>query len=156
MKKGEGHTLGFRSASEADTLVLGQSLGSRLDRGVCIAIVGPLGAGKTVLVRGICKGLGVVDEVLSPTFVLYEEFEGNRRVCHIDLYRLEHEQEIEELGVFDTLGSGAVLLVEWGDRSGMLMEASDIVVRLAIVDDAARDIEVRYTGALSSLFKTPL
>ena len=64
MKKGEGHTLGFRSTSEADTLAFGQSLGARLDRGVCIVIVGALGAGKTVLVKGLCKGLGVVEEVL--------------------------------------------------------------------------------------------
>ncbi|MBI4720305.1 MAG: tRNA (adenosine(37)-N6)-threonylcarbamoyltransferase complex ATPase subunit type 1 TsaE, partial [Chitinivibrionia bacterium] len=73
-----GKRFAFLSGSEGETAGLGRSLGARIDSGACVSIVGALGAGKTVLVRGICSGLGVTEEILSPTFVLYEEFSGRR------------------------------------------------------------------------------
>lgn len=118
------------SRSEAETILIGKTLGEKLKRGCCISVVGPLGAGKTVFIRGVCLGLGVAENILSPTFILYEEFQGRLPVVHADLYRLEHEMEIEELGLFEKLGSDAVILVEWGDRSPYLLRSSDLVAEL--------------------------
>ncbi len=83
-----------------------------------------------------------MEEIVSPTFVLYEEFSGRLRVVHVDLYRLEHEREIEELGVFDKLGADCVILAEWGDRSGYLLDSSGIVIRLVFSGEHSRTIEI--------------
>ncbi|UCG52487.1 MAG: tRNA (adenosine(37)-N6)-threonylcarbamoyltransferase complex ATPase subunit type 1 TsaE [Candidatus Latescibacterota bacterium] len=132
--------------SESETERLGVSLGCRIDKGLCISLVGALGSGKSVLVRGICKGLGVEEDVLSPTFILYEEYVGRVPVIHLDLYRLDHERDIEELGVWDRLGDGSVVLVEWGDRSVHLFGVSDIVINLEIIGDTERRIAVRSSS----------
>ncbi len=135
----------FRSKSEADTEAFGRGLGKSIRGGLCVSVIGPLGAGKTVLVRGICEGLDVEDDVLSPTFILCEEFSGRLTVLHLDLYRLEHEKEIEELGVFDRIGSDCVILAEWGDRSDYLLGRSDLVIKIEVGDDCIRDIETIWT-----------
>lgn len=132
----------YETASAGETARWGEALGGRLAAGLCISLVGPLGAGKTVVVGGICRGLGIGEEILSPTFVLYEEFDGRLPVVHVDLYRLEHESEIEELGVFDSIGRGKVILVEWGDRSGTLFAASDAVIGIDPTSENGRRIEV--------------
>lgn len=142
----------FSTDSAAATEALGVSMGLRVRDGVCFALVGSLGTGKSVLVRGICRGLGVEEEVLSPTFVLFEEYAGRLPVVHLDLYRLEHEREIEEIGVFDRLGDGSVVLVEWGDRSSRILDASDAVIRLDMTGDTTRRIVVEHTEALFGLF----
>ncbi len=77
--------------SASETQRLGRDVGLKIQSGQCIVLVGSLGAGKTVLARGLCRGLGVSEDVLSPTFILYEQFEGRLTVIHIDLYRLEPE-----------------------------------------------------------------
>src|SRR5512139_4265386 len=88
------------TASAAETARVGEELGACLEKGVCISLVGPLGAGKTVLVGGLCRGLGIDEDVVSPTFILLETFEGRVPVVHVDLYRLEHERELDELGIY--------------------------------------------------------
>ena len=135
-----------RTPSQADTVSLGHAIGERIEGGLCIVLVGPLGAGKTTMVRGLCRGLGVDDAVLSPTFILYEEFEGKRRVVHVDLYRLEHEREIEELGVFDLIGGDSVILVEWGDRSETLMAHADAVIHITHETGSERTVTITCTG----------
>lgn len=143
----------FRTESAADTGALGQVLGRHIPAGASVALVGPLGAGKTVLVRGICRGLGVDDYVVSPTFILYEEFSGRAPVIHVDLYRLEHEMEIEELGVFDRLGGSTVTLVEWGDRSPILLAAVDAVVTIEPGHDDDRILAVDTTTECAATFE---
>lgn len=142
----------YSTDSEAATEALGVSMGHHIREGLCIALVGSLGTGKSVLVRGICRGMGVEEDIVSPTFILFEEYAGRLPVLHLDLYRLEHEKEIEELGVFDRLGDGSVVLVEWGDRSNRILDASDVVVRLDITGETRRRIEVRYAEAFAGLF----
>jgi tRNA threonylcarbamoyladenosine biosynthesis protein TsaE len=131
-----------RTASGAETARFGLALGRRIRSGVCVSLVGPLGAGKTVLVGGLCRGLGVEEPVVSPTFILLETFAGRLPVVHVDLYRLEHERELDEIGVFEYLGTDAVLLVEWGDRSPHLHDASAIEVRIDPGAGTARTITV--------------
>jgi tRNA threonylcarbamoyladenosine biosynthesis protein TsaE len=142
MRKRELRRFVFESGSADATRLLGESIGKRIDSGVCIALVGVLGAGKTVFAGGVCAGLGVEEEVLSPTFVLYEEFHGRLPLVHVDLYRLEHEREIEELGLFDLLGTNRVLMVEWGDRSEYLLESSGVVVELGLLGTQSRTVTI--------------
>lgn len=143
----------WTTVSAAESMRLGESIGRRIECGLCISVVGPLGAGKTVLIAGVCRGLGVVEEVLSPTFVVLEEFEGRLPVAHVDLYRLEHESEVDELGVFDRIGGDTVILAEWGDRSELLTSQSDAVVEMVPISGGERRIEVTCTPRAAAAFE---
>ena len=131
----------IQSSSPSETEAFGAALGERLVRGICVSLVGPLGSGKSVLARGVCRGLGVAEMVVSPSFILCEEYAGRIPVIHLDLYRLEHEREIHELGVLDRLDD-AVILAEWGDRSGYLTDIADVVIRIDVTGETARAIRV--------------
>jgi tRNA threonylcarbamoyladenosine biosynthesis protein TsaE len=143
----------WETASARETGRWGEAMGAAITSGICVSLVGPLGAGKTVLVGGVCRGLGVDEDVLSPTFVLYEEFSGRLPVVHVDLYRLEHDVEIEELGVFDAIGGGKVILAEWGDRSETLLAASDAVIEITPASADGRAIEVQCTPEVAGVFE---
>ncbi|MDY6913700.1 MAG: tRNA (adenosine(37)-N6)-threonylcarbamoyltransferase complex ATPase subunit type 1 TsaE [Planctomycetota bacterium] len=109
----------FETKSVRGTVALGRRLAGRLSRGDCVAMVGELGAGKTVLVRGIAAGLGLADErlVASPTFVLVREYAASLTVYHVDLYRTaDPEAELGALGLEEMLADG-VALIEWADRA---------------------------------------
>ena len=142
----------WNTASAEESLSLGETIGERITSGLCVSFVGPLGAGKTVVIAGVCRGLGVSEEVLSPTFVLYEEFNGRLPVAHVDLYRLDHESEVEELGVFDRMGGSVVILAEWGDRSESLSSRADAVVEVIPVSESERRIVVTCTSDAASVF----
>ena len=115
----------FETDSPEATELLGKSLAERLEVGDCVAIVGQLGAGKTVLVRGIAMGLGLGDAKLvsSPTYVLVQEYPAKMTVYHLDLYRINDSREITELGLSEMLDDG-VVLIEWADRAGKYLPRS--------------------------------
>lgn len=146
-------TVTTRSAAETEQL--GRRVGLKIQPGLCIVLVGSLGAGKTVFARGLCRGLGVSEEVLSPTFILYEQFEGRAEVIHIDLYRLEHESDIEALGVFDQIGRDSVIVAEWGDRSDTLLASSDLVVRIHTRGEQTREIVFEGTEKVRLTLEGP-
>ena len=103
--------------SEEDTVALGGELAARARRGDVIALSGPLGVGKTTLVRGFLAGLGHADEVPSPSFAIVQPYEAlSPPAWHVDLYRLNDPSEMAELGL-DAAGD-AVLLVEWPEHAG--------------------------------------
>jgi len=109
----------FQTASPAETYRLGRKLAARLTAGDCVGLIGPLGAGKTALVRGIALGLGLADErlVSSPTYVLVQEYPARTTIYHVDLYRLaDPAVEIADLGLEEMLADG-VVLIEWADRA---------------------------------------
>jgi len=109
----------FKTSSVKGTVALGADLARRFGRGDCIGLVGELGAGKTVLVRGLAVGWGVEDERLisSPTYVLVQEYPGKVMVYHVDLYRMAAPaSELSELGLSEMLEDG-VVVVEWADRA---------------------------------------
>jgi tRNA threonylcarbamoyladenosine biosynthesis protein TsaE len=104
------------TSSEEETSAIGEALAGRLADGDLIAIHGALGAGKTAFVRGLARGLGIRDDdVSSPTFTLIQEYRGRLTLYHVDLYRLEAEREVEELGLDDLLLEG-VVAIEWAER----------------------------------------
>jgi len=139
-----------QSLSESATLEIGARFGCRIDRPLCICLVGSLGAGKSVIARGICKGLGVDEMVVSPSFILCEEYDARIPVIHVDLYRLEHESEVDELGLYDRMAD-AVVLAEWGDRSANLLDAADIVISLSVSGEKERAIELTCPDTLGSI-----
>lgn len=103
--------------TEEDTAAVGAALAAHVRRGDVIAISGPLGVGKTTLVRGYLAALGQVDDVPSPSFAIVQPYETlDPPAWHVDLYRLESKAEIAELGL-DAAEDG-VMLVEWPDRAG--------------------------------------
>jgi len=142
----------LRTRSAAETARLGEAIGRRMTGGATVCLNGLLGAGKTVLVQGLCRGLDVADDVVSPTFILLEVFAGRVPVIHIDLYRLEHERELEALGVFELPGTDTVLLAEWGARSPHLMEVADISLDVTADGAEARTIKVSARPELAGWF----
>ena len=112
------------SDSPADTIELGRRIGQGLKGGELIALCGPLGSGKTHLIKGIAVGAGAEDcgRVTSPTFVIVNEYIGRLEVYHIDAYRLDSIAEFEMLGFDDLCHSGSVVLIEWADKVGSVLE----------------------------------
>ena len=97
----------------------GERFGAALRPPVVVALAGDLGAGKTTLAQAICRGLGVREEVTSPTYAIVHEYHGARGVVyHLDLYRLEHPRELANVGWSDMLASPAIVIVEWPERAG--------------------------------------
>lgn len=111
-------SLVIRTQDERETHAVGVAFARALAPGFTVSLEGPLGAGKTVLVRGLCEGLGVTEPVTSPTYTLQNEYAAadGRRVIHLDCFRLSGPGELEDLGVEDRREPGTVVMVEWGDR----------------------------------------
>jgi tRNA threonylcarbamoyladenosine biosynthesis protein TsaE len=114
-----------------------------------VLLEGPLGIGKTVFARGIAAGLGIAPEqVCSPSFTLVQEYAGGRvRMYHIDLYRIESVNEVGTLGLEELLSSGAVVVVEWGERLPDAYRRDAMTVRLHDIGEASRRIELLGSGA---------
>jgi tRNA threonylcarbamoyladenosine biosynthesis protein TsaE len=109
----------------------GMEFGRATHAPLCVAVSGDLGAGKTTLVRAICHGYGVTGDVTSPTFALVHEYAAPRsRVFHLDLYRLERETELTNIGWFDIVSAGGLVLVEWPERSGTLLPSDHVPIDL--------------------------
>ena len=115
------------------TTALGRVLGTSLFRGAVIALAGPLGAGKTHLVRAIAEGMNIKDSriVSSPTFVLIHEYGARLPIYHFDAYRLQSAREFAELGVEDYLEGEGVCLIEWADKIALLLPREHLLVHLA-------------------------
>lgn len=123
-----------------DTFSIGESLGQSVRQGDVIALYGGLGAGKTVFAKGIAKGLGVSEDVTSPTFTLLRQYKGRLTLCHFDLYRIEDEQELEHIGFYDYLGADNVCVIEWPENA--LELTATIIVRIEGSGSEQRRIEV--------------
>ena len=133
----------------AATEALGRRLGALLFPGAVVALVGPLGAGKTHLARAVAAGLGVPDPrvVVSPTFVLIQEYAGRLPVYHFDAYRLPAESDFSDLGVHEYFEGDGVCLVEWADRVSGALPAERLRVELAVVGETARRAAIEGIGA---------
>lgn len=122
-----------------DTINLGEKIGRTVSPGAVIALFGELGAGKTTLVQGIAKGLGISDHVTSPSFVLISEFKGRIDLCHIDFYRMEDESQIEELGIDDYLSKeNAISVIEWAEKMGGLLPEDSIKIKIEPISENER------------------
>ena len=134
----------YRTNSAEETEALGRRLAARLDVGDLVALEGELGAGKTVLVRGIASGLGLADErmVSSPTYVLVQEYPGTVTVFHVDLYRVRGgAEEVADLALPEMLAEG-VVLVEWAERAGGALPRPHWRVAIRATGVESRDVTV--------------
>jgi tRNA threonylcarbamoyladenosine biosynthesis protein TsaE len=146
----ESRTVDLTSESERDTESLGERLARHLRPGDVIGLVGPLGAGKTALVRGVARGLGVEEGLVhSPTFVSATEYPGRVPLAHVDLYR--HEESLPHPDwLAEMLDGERVAMVEWFERLGA--DAPDDVLRVEIAygaGDTGRRLALRPTGRRS-------
>jgi tRNA threonylcarbamoyladenosine biosynthesis protein TsaE len=132
----------YRTASEEETIALGERLARELPPRGLVLLIGNLGAGKTTRAMGIVNGLGAAapEDVSSPTFTLVHEY-GGGRVYHIDLYRLDEPREVATLGLDELLESDALVLMEWGERFPQLLPPQRTEIRLTANQDE-REIEV--------------
>jgi tRNA threonylcarbamoyladenosine biosynthesis protein TsaE len=112
------------------TREVGRALASALKPRDTVVLTGDLGAGKTTLVQGIARGLGVEDHVASPTFTLVHEYSGRLDVAHVDVYRLERVQDVLDLALDELGGPERVLLIEWGDAIADLLPEDRLRVEL--------------------------
>jgi tRNA threonylcarbamoyladenosine biosynthesis protein TsaE len=131
----------FTTRSEEETFALARKLAAGFKGTEVVLMTGELGAGKTVFAKGIAAGAGVenTDRVSSPSFTLVNIYEGKHRVFHIDLYRLEREAEILDLGWEDFLGEG-IVLVEWAEK--LNLPVNGIRVRIEVIGDDERRITI--------------
>lgn len=126
----EVHDLELASSGEEETRNLGERLGKQLRKGDVVLLSGELGAGKTCLTQGIGRGLACDGQVNSPSFVLMNEYNGRETLYHVDLYRIEDVEDLDELGLWDYAEKG-VLVIEWPERGAELLPGDGLVVELA-------------------------
>jgi tRNA threonylcarbamoyladenosine biosynthesis protein TsaE len=152
------NVLHLRLDSPQKTLELGQAVAKALTGGLLISLIGELGAGKTVLTRGIAIGLGIPDDqITSPTFTLIQEYPGPLPLVHVDLYRLERQIDMESLGLGEYFDSESLVVIEWADRLEHGLPSDRLEVRLTHEDAPnIRLITISGTGPKSRKILTHL
>lgn len=134
----------YRTRSAAETAEVGARIAAMLSPPAVVMLIGDLGSGKTTLAKGIVQALGAAppEEVLSPTFSLVHEYEGEPKVYHLDLYRLDTVPQLETLGLEDIWEQRAIVLIEWGERFDSELPGVRLEVRLDYDGDHGRVIEI--------------
>ena len=141
-------TLVASTKAADETQSLGAALAELARPGDLVLLAGELGAGKTALVQGFARGLGIVESITSPTFMLARQHDGGRLMLHhLDVYRLEQMQEVFDVGLPEVLDEGGVTVIEWGDAIAPALPADYLEVHLRFGDgDDDRVIDVRVVG----------
>ena len=146
----EGSAVIRETTSAAMTHALGKALGEACLGKEVIALVGPLGAGKTCLARGIAEGLGVpAAAVASPTFVLIHEYAGRLPVYHVDLYRLEERDAVDGLGLEEYTESAGVTVIEWAEKAPAVLPPDHLWIALEHLGGDRRRVTLHPRGERS-------
>lgn len=145
--------INIKSKNPAETKKIGENIANSLTSGAVIVLTGPLGSGKTVFTKGIARGLNINDEITSPSFTIISSYEGNRPLFHIDLYRINHAEEFEELGIEEILNSdlysNAVIVIEWGEKALDILPQETITIKFII--NSGRNRTINITGNITGL-----
>jgi tRNA threonylcarbamoyladenosine biosynthesis protein TsaE len=137
----------YEAADERATAALGAALADLLPDGTTVALCGTLGAGKTRLVQAIAEAAGIDRrDVLSPTFVLIQEYYGRRRLYHFDAYRLRNQAEFLALGPEEYFDGDGLVLVEWADRVANCLPKDRVEIHIEVTGPQARRLEVVAVG----------
>lgn len=134
------------SSSAEMTFKLGIEIGSKCMPGDIIALSGTLGAGKTVLSKGIAAGMGISDDITSPTFTIMEVYESEIPLYHFDLYRIKSESEFDQLLFEEYWNGNGVSVIEWAEKAGGLLPEQTIRVSIDYIDENNRRIIIEYPG----------
>jgi len=144
--------MGIRLATENadETREIGATLAGILQPGDVVSLTGEPGAGKTSFVQGVGRGLGVTQQVVSPTFNLVREYDGSAlRLYHLDVYRLTRIQDVIDLGFEEMVDSGGVTFIEWGDAIEGLLDGNYLQIEFTVpqIESDSRAIDVVCAGA---------
>ncbi|MDR0784478.1 MAG: tRNA (adenosine(37)-N6)-threonylcarbamoyltransferase complex ATPase subunit type 1 TsaE [Treponema sp.] len=130
----------FIASSTEETIECGKRLAACLEKGDVVSLRGPIGAGKTYFTKGIVAGLGVEDEVTSPTYTIVHEYAGETPVYHIDAYRLRGDDDFVALGGEEFFGGDGVVVIEWSERIPNSIPRGAVVIEIKILEDGKRRI----------------
>ena len=136
------------SNSEEETKEIGKQIGKKLKKGDIVTLYGDFGSGKTVLVKGIAKGMKCKEQVKSPSFVFMHEYKGKFPIYHIDLYRVNNLNDIVALGIQEFFGSfgesrgQGVCIIEWAEKAKGLLPENSIRIELKILSENTREINI--------------
>ena len=137
----------FFSESSAETKRLGERIGKILLPGDVVALTGELGSGKTVLTKGIARGLKIKgNPVRSPSFVLIKEYPGKVPIFHFDLYRLKKQNELNTLGYEEYFSGKGVVVIEWAERAKNFLPDEYLEIKLSILGKDERRISLTAKG----------
>jgi len=135
------------SLGVSDTIKIGKAIAKHLNKGDIVCLFGNLGAGKTVLVKGIAEGLGIKrNEIISPTFVLIHEYKRDIPLYHFDLYRLGNPKDILGLGYEEYFFNDGITVIEWAKRLKYLLPGEFLKIELLIKTDSERLFKLRAFG----------
>ncbi|MGC8667270.1 MAG: tRNA (adenosine(37)-N6)-threonylcarbamoyltransferase complex ATPase subunit type 1 TsaE [Chthonomonadales bacterium] len=136
------------SSSAQVTRRIGTAIAARAEPGDAILLEGSLGSGKTTLVQGVAEGLGIPIPATSPTFTLIHELRGGRMLLyHVDLYRINSQEHLEDLGITDLLDGEGLLAIEWADRLGSLLPSSYLHITITMAGEDRRVVRLEAHGA---------
>ena len=141
-------TLRIESSSLEETARIGRAMGALLFPGAVVALIGPLGAGKTWFTRSVAQGLGLTtpEQVTSPTFVLVQEYAARLPIYHFDVYRLKQLREFEDLGALEYLAGDGVCLLEWADKVAPLLPAEHLRIEFELTGEQSRTLVFTTLG----------
>jgi len=148
------------SETSDETFTIGRTIGEIAERGSVFALIGDLGSGKTVLVKGIAKGLHIDEEPTSPTFVIMNSYEGIKKLYHFDLYRISDANDLETIGYRDYIFSDGICAIEWADKAIDELPDDAVIIEISNfenVDDHSsnkRMLKFRGNDKWVSLFKS--
>lgn len=131
-----------RTTSEEETIELGFTVGKALKKGSVVSLRGSLGVGKTVFAKGVAQSLGIEEAIVSPTFTLIQEYEGALPLYHMDLYRIDSEEEFELIGGEEYLFGDGIILIEWSEKIQDLLPQETIYVTISLESDNTRSITI--------------
>ena len=143
----------YISASPQDTAALGECMGRCLKGGTIICLQGDLGAGKTILTQGIARGLKIEGAITSPTFTIMNVHSGAYELYHFDLYRLEWEEQLEDVGFDEYIAGDGISIIEWPDKFPGRMPETALWLNIVVLDEERRKIELSFRGAAEGMYK---
>jgi len=133
----------YISKGPDETMEIGFRLGSLLRPGDIVGLYGELGAGKTTMVKGIARALGINErEIVSASFTIITEYDSYPPFTHIDLYRIERSNELDELGLWDHLGGEHISVIEWAEKAEGVLPEDTVMVKIKSVDEETREITI--------------
>lgn len=134
----------FITNSEEETLSLAEDLGKRARGGEVFALFGELGTGKTIIAKGIARGLGIKEVITSPTFNLLEIYQNEFPLYHFDLFRIEKDDEFDQLSFEEYWEGDGISVIEWADRALLRLPPSAIRITIEYINDTRRRITIEY------------